>query len=266
MKAGKRRWIIFSTALITVFFTGMNLLKGEQSPDTGKPGGDTSTYSLRQIAENKMHHGKDSFVNPFNPDMHGRMWEVLKWKVFAENTFKDFYADEKIVPVTIDWQEVREHSSVSVTFITHSTVLIKDGDSYILVDPVLFGLFWPIRDFTPLDFDIASMPRPDIILITHGHYDHLDKRSLSLYGDHSTFISPLGYSKILDSVGAKTVRELDWYGSYTDGSREIILLPCNHWTMRNPLTGPNTELWGSYLIKTSTGQTIYISGDTAYFD
>jgi len=60
--------------------------------------------------------------------------------------------------------------------------------------------------------------------------------------------------------------QLDWYNKYRDGELEITLLPCNHWTMRNPISGPNRSLWGSYLIRTASGYTIYISGDTAYFD
>ena len=59
---------------------------------------------------------------------------------------------------------------------------------------------------------------------------------------------------------------LDWFDFFDDGRLKITLLPCNHWTMRNPLTGPNRSLWGSYLIRTASGYTIYISGDTAYFD
>ena len=47
---------------------------------------------------------------------------------------------------------------------------------------------------------------------------------------------------------------------------KITLLPCNHWTMRNPLSGPNRNLWGGYLIRTRTGPVIYLSGDTAYFE
>ena len=36
--------------------------------------------------------------------------------------------------------------------------------------------------------------------------------------------------------------------------------------MRNPMKGPNRSLWGSYLIQTASGYTVYLSGDTAYFD
>jgi len=71
---------------------------------------------------------------------------------------------------------------------------------------------------------------------------------------------------LLKENGSKHVRELDWLDSSTIGPFTIAFLPCNHWTMRNPIAGPDTALWGSYLIKSSSGRTIYITGDTAYFN
>jgi L-ascorbate metabolism protein UlaG (beta-lactamase superfamily) len=59
---------------------------------------------------------------------------------------------------------------------------------------------------------------------------------------------------------------MDWFEVFADGPRKITFLPANHWTMRTPLRGPNRSLWGGYLIETAGGPTIYLSGDTAYFD
>ena len=79
-------------------------------------------------------------------------------------------------------------------------------------------------------------------------------------------ITPLGYDDIFADLKMTRRTQLDWFDTYQDSKREITFLPCDHWTMRNPVTGPNRSLWGSYLIKTSSGYTIYLSGDTAYFD
>jgi len=234
---------------------------GEQRPPMISP-----DMSLKEIARNKLHHGDKRFINPLNSRHYKDFSEVIRWKFFSKNEFKQFYKDEEVLPVRIDWSGVTDHAGLNITFVTHSTLMIKDIDTYILVDPVLFGLFWPIKDFTPLDFDLEDMPKPEYILITHGHYDHLDKQSLRYFTDTAQYISPLGYRDILEDIGARHITELDWFESHREDSREIMLLPCNHWTMRNPIAGPNTALWGSYLIKTSSGHTIYISGDTAYFD
>ena len=59
---------------------------------------------------------------------------------------------------------------------------------------------------------------------------------------------------------------LDWFDSTEIHGRRITFLPCNHWTMRNPVKGPNRRLWGSYLFESSFGPKVFIAGDTAWFD
>ena len=221
---------------------------------------------LRDIVRRKEHHNHDGFSNPVGLGRDGRLWEVMKWKFFSQNQFKKFYNEEQIMPLAIDWKPIREHSGSSITFLKHASVLIKDVDRYILVDPVFSEIFWFIKDFTPLKFDPGQMPRPQHILITHGHYDHLDKESLALFDKKTHVISPLGYNDIFEDLSMKNRTPLDWYDSFDDGRIKITFLPSNHWTMRNPISGPNRSLWGSYLIRLRSGYTIYVSGDTAYFD
>jgi len=222
--------------------------------------------SLREIARRKLHHADDRFINPFGEAGQKNLWEILQWKLFSENHFRDDYEREQVVPVSIDWDGVRQDSGLSITFIKHAGLMIKDMDQYILVDPIFFDLTWFIRDFTPILSDMNQMPRPDHVLITHGHYDHLDTASLEFLDKDVHLISPLGYDDLFNDLEMKRRTPLDWFDSFEDGKRKITLLPCNHWTMRNPLIGPNRALWGSFLIETASGPTLYISGDTAYFD
>ena len=223
------------------------------------------SLSLKEIAEKTLHHGKERFLNPFSRVEHGGLWKVLYWKLFAKNSFKPFYKDEQILPVRIDWEPIKHHDGCSVTFVKHSCVMIKDLDRYLMVDPILSGLMW-FKDFSPISFDLEAMPRPDHILITHGHYDHLDKSSLRKFRKDSHVISPLGYDGLFKDLEMENRTRLDWFDTYRDGETEIVLLPCNHWTMRNPIVGPNRSLWGSFLVKCRSGRNIYISGDLAYFD
>ena len=229
---------------------------------------DISTMSLEEIARNKVHHSQDMFINPFSgTGIHRRnMMELIKWKFFSENRFEQDYANEKVVPVQVDWKTVMAHHSMSVTWINHASVLIRENGSSIIVDPVLSGLFWPVRDFSPIAFPVGEIPPVDAVLITHGHYDHLDIDSLKIFKDNARYVLPLGYGDLLRENGMTSIKELDWLDSTRVGSFDVTFLPSSHWTMRNPFTGPNTALWGSYLIRTASGRTIYISGDTAYFD
>ena len=222
--------------------------------------------SLRQIATSKLHHGKEAFINPMGMPRNKRFWQVLSWKLFHANAYADFLDDQPVTPVAIDWESVKSHQGVSVTFIKHSTLLIKDVNRILLVDPVFDDIFWFIEDFSPLAFDLKKMPEPDHVLITHGHYDHLDEPSLKRLDPKTHVITPLGYDSEFNAIGMSHRTQLDWYTTWSDDSREITLLPANHWTMRNPIIGPNRSLWGGYLIKTAGGPIIYISGDSAYFD
>jgi L-ascorbate metabolism protein UlaG (beta-lactamase superfamily) len=224
--------------------------------------------SLRQLAAGKAHHGNNGrFLNPLGHVRRRRKFgEVLYWKLFSENAFNPYLDEQPITPVQVDWPSVKNSQGLSVTFLKHATVLIKDVDQYLIVDPVFNDIGWFIKDFSPLAFDLDQMPKVDHILITHGHYDHLDKRSLASFDRKTHVISPLGYDNLFAGLNMHRRTQLDWYDVYTDGRREITFLPSNHWTMRNPLSGPNRSLWGSYIIKTAAGKTIYISGDTAFFD
>ncbi len=223
--------------------------------------------TLRAMGANKLHHGTNGrFINPLGNGGHRSLWEVLRWKLSGGSEFKPYLSQQQVKTVQVDWPGVKAHDGLSVTFIKHACVLIKDGPHTLIVDPVFNDMFGFIKDFTPLGFDIEDMPAIDHILITHGHYDHLNKSTLADFDPQTHVIAPLGYHDFFDGLKMTRRTHLDWYDVYTDGHWEITLLPCNHWTMRNPISGPNLNLWGSYLIKTATGKTVYISGDTAYFD
>ncbi len=221
--------------------------------------------SLREIAERKEHHGNGRFVNPVGIPRDGRFWDLLTWKL-SGNRYADALDLQPVTTVNANWKKVAAYSGVSVTFVKHACVLIRAGEKTLLVDPVFDEIFWFIKDFSPLGFSPASMPAPDHVLITHGHYDHLDEASLAALPAHTHIVSPLGHDRVFAGLGIKNRTRLDWYEKIVDGDLAITFLPANHWTMRNPFRGPNRSLWGGYLIQTAGGPTIYLSGDTAYFD
>ena len=180
---------------------------------------------LRDIVRRKEHHNHDGFTNPVGLGRDGRFWEVLKWKLFSQNRFKKIFDDEQVIPVTIDWEPIREHNGSSLTFLKHASVMIKDVDRYLLIDPVFSEIFWFIKDFTPLNFDPRDIPRPQHVLITHGHFDHLDKKSLASLNKNTHVISPLGYHDIFADLSMKNRTPLDWFDSFDDGRLKITLLP-----------------------------------------
>jgi L-ascorbate metabolism protein UlaG (beta-lactamase superfamily) len=184
----------------------------------------------------------------------------------SSNRYAEALDRQPEISVTADLDKITEHPGVSVTFLKHASVLIKIGDRTLLVDPVFDEIFWFLKDFSPLAFDPKTIPGPDHVLITHGHYDHLDEASLATFAPDTHFISPLGHDRVFAGLGLKRRTRLDWYEKTAAGDATITFVPANHWTMRNPLRGPNRSLWGGYMIETAGGPTIYLTGDTAYFD
>jgi N-acyl-phosphatidylethanolamine-hydrolysing phospholipase D len=226
-------------------------------------------FSLKDIAERKLHHENSRFINPFvSLDRYAlwRMGQIVYWKFLTRNRFKTFYTNERVIPVAVDWAAATHFNGLSVTWLKHATLLINDQGRYIHVDPVFDGLFGLFKDFTPLGFDPTEIPKPHHVLITHGHYDHMDENTLRSYDRNTHVISPLGYDQIFKKLRMDNRTQLDWFETFRSGGCRITLLPCHHWTMRNPVVGPNRSLWGSYLIQTAGGSTMYIAGDTAFFD
>lgn len=264
------RRMIQSTLSASLF--GVSGACAGRSPDPAREGIRRRPYRplngriLRDMARRKVHHGQGEFLNPFSDVPKGRLGRVLQWKWFSKNHFTPYYADETVRPVSLDRHRILNGGPLEITLIKHAGILIKDKDAFLLVDPVFDGMFWFIKDFSPLSFDPAILPQPKHLLITHGHYDHLDTEALTTWGTDTHIICPLGYATLLDDLGMTHRDHLDWFEVYQKDGREIVFLPCNHWTMRNPLVGPNTGLWGSYLIRTQSGATVYISGDTGFFD
>ena len=254
-------------ALMLSFFPSCWVFKPANAEgNTDRTWTQTLGLSLREIARKKIHHGNDRFINPFGAGGHKNPWQILRWKLFSENRFRVYYDRERVVPVSIDWGPVRSSKGLSITFIKHAGIMIKDVDTYILVDPIFFVLSWFNKDFTQLSSDTKETPTPDHVLITQGNYHPFDNTSMGILDKDTHLITPLGYNDVFDDLGMNRRTQLDWFDTFEEGERGITLLPCNHWTMRNPLIGPNRSLWGSFLLKTKSGATIFISGDTGYFE
>jgi N-acyl-phosphatidylethanolamine-hydrolysing phospholipase D len=217
---------------------------------------------LRKITADGLNKNGIKFRNPLLIGTDRNFFDILKWKLFSRNEYRDLYRYERGGPVKIDFKAIKYKGGLSVTFIKHASIFINDGDTSMLVDPVFFSLPG-VRNFTPLAFRPGEFPIPEYVLITHDHFDHLSLRTLKLFSEKSRLITPLGYNALIKGYNKRHV-ELDWFGSYNDGKREIISIPGNHWCFRNPIRGRDSSLWCSYLIKTSKGLNIFIAGDTAY--
>jgi L-ascorbate metabolism protein UlaG (beta-lactamase superfamily) len=154
----------------------------------------------------------------------------------------------------------------------HSSVLLKVYGEYWFLDPVFseraspFSFLGPKR-FHQTPITINELPDIDKVLISHNHYDHLDKNSIKkLAAKTKQFLVPLGVETDLQKwgVAADSITRFDWWQELQTANALVAFTPTQHFSGRGVGDG-NTTLWGSWVIKTAAGS-IYFSGDSGYFD
>jgi N-acyl-phosphatidylethanolamine-hydrolysing phospholipase D len=159
----------------------------------------------------------------------------------------------------------------TVTWIGHATTLVQAGGLSILTDPIFshraspLSFLGPQRAHAP-GIAIIDLPRIDVVVVSHNHYDHLDRRSIETlarqHGGPPLFLVPLGIKKWLGGLRISRAVELDWWDHYEHEDVEFHFTPAQHWSARS-LTDRNRTLWGAWSV---LGADLhwFFSGDTGY--
>ena len=156
---------------------------------------------------------------------------------------------------------------VQVIFVNHSTFLIQMDGVNILTDPIWshrcspFSFMGPER-MRPPGLSFEDLPKIDMVLISHNHYDHLDVPTLEnlITRDQPTFILPLGIQK-MNIFKNQSVQVFDWYDRAQIENLRITATPAVHFSSRGMFDRDKT-LWCGYIIEGS--KKLYFVGDTAY--
>jgi L-ascorbate metabolism protein UlaG (beta-lactamase superfamily) len=160
---------------------------------------------------------------------------------------------------------------VRLSFVGHASWLIQTSGLNILIDPVWsvraspLGWAGPKRHNDPgIAFD--ALPKVDIVLVSHGHYDHLDIATLSKLAAKFSprVITPLGNDVTMRGADAAIKAEaFDWHDRVDlGGGVAVTLVPTRHWSARG-LFDRNKALWASFVLETPAGK-IYIVCDSGY--
>ena len=153
-----------------------------------------------------------------------------------------------------------------IAWIGHATYLIKLGNTTIITDPVFSKnagplIFGPKR-FTKPALDLNEIPKTDLFLLTHNHYDHQDMSTIRNfpYKDAKVLV-PLNLRKYFKNY--EDVNEMDWYDyKNINSDLKVTLLPAVHWSKRS-LTDTNKTLWGNFLIEYKNRKILFAC-DTGY--
>ncbi|TSD96649.1 hypothetical protein FOS14_16535 [Skermania sp. ID1734] len=174
-------------------------------------------------------------------------------------------------PVPLTQPELpAEAAQLAATWFGHASVLIEVDGHRVLTDPVWServsptSLVGPTR-MHPVPSPLESLPALDAIIISHDHYDHLDKATIKSLNDsqQAPFVVPLGIADYLRRWGVADDRiiELDWGASATVGGLTITCTEARHFSGRGLVR--NTTLWASWVIAGPTRR-VYFGGDTGY--
>nr|WP_275942111.1 MBL fold metallo-hydrolase [Haliangium ochraceum] len=162
-------------------------------------------------------------------------------------------------------------SGLRITWLGHSTVLIEIDGVRVLTDPVWgertspLSFIGPERWYAP-PLALADMPRIDLVLISHDHYDHLDAPTMEQLGDWDTqFVVPLGVGAHLEywGIAPERIRELDWWDRVQVGALELVCTPARHASGRH-VFDRNATLWAGYALL-GDAHRVFFSGDTGLF-
>jgi N-acyl-phosphatidylethanolamine-hydrolysing phospholipase D len=157
----------------------------------------------------------------------------------------------------------------SITWIGHMTVLIELDGVTILTDPWFGEHGTPVpvgpRRLAPPSIAVEDLPPIDIVLVSHGHYDHLDIEAIERLPGHerATAVVPLGLGHFFAERNYGRVVELDWQDSVDVDGITLTALPAIHWSKRR-LFHMNDTLWAAFAIEAEGGPRIFFGGDSDF--
>ena len=178
-------------------------------------------------------------------------------------SYRDFNKEKKKLDMTVPKEHVINKQEVLnnlekfknddyIAWIGHATYLIKLGNTTLITDPVFSKnagplIFGPKR-FTEPALKLNEIPKTDVFLLTHNHYDHQDMSTIRRFPfKDAKVLVPLKLGKYFKKY--KDVNEMDWYDEIKINDHlKITFLPAVHWSKRS-LTDTNKTLWGNFLIQ-----------------
>jgi L-ascorbate metabolism protein UlaG (beta-lactamase superfamily) len=157
--------------------------------------------------------------------------------------------------------KIRE-GEICITWIGHASFLVQTHEVNVLIDPNWSKWLKVIKRLKQPGFEIHHLPSIDFVLVTHAHFDHLDRRTLRRVAADQPIVVPTGVGNLVHDLGFRIVHELDYWQTVELGPLKISLTPCHHWGARF-LADLHRDFGG--FVVAANGRTIFHCGDSAYF-
>lgn len=213
------------------------------------------------------------FINPI-PTSSGDFSKLIPMlREYSKNTAETVPVIP-LGPFTTDISAFTKKSTsgLRITWIGHSSLLIEIDGRRILTDPVwserasFLSFMGPKRFFEPA-LSLNDLPKLDAVLISHDHYDHLDKETIKHFaGTNIPFFCSLGVEQHLEKWGIlpNFITKLDWGDSaMIDHDVVITETPSRHFSGRG-IINRNETLWSSFVIR-GPKHNIFFGADSGWF-
>jgi L-ascorbate metabolism protein UlaG (beta-lactamase superfamily) len=211
------------------------------------------------------HFDGKRFFNPNAPQARGWL-DVLRWTATSRPERSPRFVRDvqpSKPPARVEGNELR------VTLVNHSTVLLQHRGGNILTDPIWsrraspFSWAGPSRRREP-GVRWEDLPRIDLVLLSHNHYDHLDVATLRRLAERgpSRVVVPAGVGRLARRLKIGAVEELDWGESAVLDSVTVRCAPALHFSARG-VFDRNRTLWCGYFLEAGE-YSVYFAGDTGF--
>ena len=210
---------------------------------------------------NRMIDGE--FTNGPTKDKQIMPLDILKWKL-SKNPQQEEKKEDNFRLNVVQNSDFTNSDEDMIVWLGHATFFIRLNGVTFITDPVFYNLGF-IKRLAGLPCKVSDLQNIDYILLSHGHRDHFDKKSVKELFKNNTraeALLPLQLGQFF-TKNQFPFQEAAWYQKYkTDKQIEVFFMPAKHWNRRG-LTDFNKTLWGSFVIR-SGSKSIFFAGDTSY--
>ena len=174
------------------------------------------------------------------------------------------------IEISNEYNRISEKPLGYTAWIGHSSFIINNYDLNIITDPIFSNRASPLSFIGPKRLikpaiSYKNLPKIDVVVISHNHYDHLDLASikkLNSINPDTIFLVPLKLKNWFLNKGIKNVFEFEWWQSKTIKDTTFTFVPVQHWSRRG-LFDKNKSLWGGWWVENSNIKLVHL-GDTGY--
>lgn len=219
-------------------------------------------YDEKEVYD-KGEYMRTRYSNLNNVSTDKTFQDMRRWQKERRSKVKDLTVNIPQCPNKRIAEVQHNRTHTSYTWIGHSTFLLQLNGVNILTDPVWAKRMGLQKRLTEPGIRLEELPEIDVVVISHGHYDHLDFPTLKKLKGNPQYFVPIGMKSLFKKKGYEKVIELSWWERVEYEGIQIDFVPAQHWTKRS-LNDTNTSHWGGWVFQT-TSETFYFVGDTGYF-